>query len=104
MDVRILSDRGVSAVSLPLTYSTAKSSVSTVHGIGSVTGKAILSVGQFALKGIEVVNIQRSMSAIHATVVSSEGKAPLDDKMWTDLLELSRLVFIASNSFQSSIG
>ncbi|TCD61994.1 hypothetical protein EIP91_007634 [Steccherinum ochraceum] len=73
-----------------MTCSTAASHASTVNGLGSVTGRALLSVGEFALKGFEVVHIQRRIRHILAAVVESEGKGNLDGKMYSDLLELSR--------------
>lgn len=83
-------DRGMSAISLPMTCSTGASNGSTVVGIGSVAGRVIMSVGEFALKGVEVVHIQRSISLIYATIVESEGRGVLDDKAYKELLELSR--------------
>ena len=82
------SERSISPI--PFTYSSATSSCDTVHGIGSVAGKLILSVGELALRGIEAISVQRAIFSIHNMVVSSEGKATLDDKVYSNLLELSR--------------
>ena len=88
--VGLPSDRGPSAVSLPMTYSTDGSNASSANGIGSVTGRVIMSVGELALKGIEVMQIQRRIQSIHTAVVESDGRAKLDSKMCSDLVELSR--------------
>lgn len=85
----VSADSAISAISLPLTYSTATTS-GTAIGIGSVAGRVIQSVGELALKGAEVVHIQRTISAIYVEIVASEGKVQLDDARCAHLLELSR--------------
>ncbi|KAH8077753.1 hypothetical protein BXZ70DRAFT_1053284 [Cristinia sonorae] len=49
-----------------------------------------MSVGELAIKGFEVVHIQRRISSIYTAIVASNGAAPLDDRMCADLMELSR--------------
>ena len=68
---------------------------STTMGLGVASGRAIMAVGEFVLKGIETVQIHRTLLAASADVRNlqrNQSHEPLRNRTIAMLLELQRWV------------
>ncbi|TCD63057.1 hypothetical protein EIP91_006044 [Steccherinum ochraceum] len=72
-----------------ITLSRSSQSESTLRGLGTVSGKAIMAVGKFALQSIERVTIQNRLRKISEQLQTEEGYLTPD--MYEDVLELQRI-------------
>lgn len=68
--------------------SRTQSSRETIVGLGSLSGKAIQAVGEFALRGVGGVYIRGRLRTIGSQIRSSSGSVPI--QVIEDLLELQR--------------
>ena len=65
----------------------------TTVGLGVLSGRAIMAVGEFVLKGVEVVQIKRTLHTASTNVRNSQRRqidTPLGARTINDLLELQR--------------
>lgn len=65
----------------------------TTVGLGVLSGRAIMAVGEFVLKGVEVVQIKRTLHTASTNVRNSQRRqidTPLGARTISDLLELQR--------------
>ena len=65
----------------------------TTVGLGVPSGRAIMAVGEFVLKGVEVVQIKRTLHTASTNVRNSQRRqidTPLGARTINDLLELQR--------------
>ena len=65
----------------------------TTVGLGVLSGRAIMAVGEFVLKGVEVVQIKRTLHTASTNVRNSQRRqidTPLRARTISDLLELQR--------------
>ena len=65
----------------------------TTVGLGVLSGRAIMAVGEFVLKGVEVVQIKRTLRTASTNVRNSQRRqidTPLGARTISDLLELQR--------------
>lgn len=83
-----------------LSISGTSRSAGTVRGIGSVSGRAIIAVGELAIRGIESVNMRLRLRAIGVQLRQEDSS--ISDEAYQDLLELQRCTlgcFIFLNKF-----
>lgn len=67
----------------------------TTMDLGVVSGRAIMAFGELLLKGVEKVQIQRTLIAASTSVRNSQKRSvPLGQQTINDLLELQRSVLI----------
>ncbi|KAH8106240.1 hypothetical protein BXZ70DRAFT_1061619 [Cristinia sonorae] len=85
---RLLRDIEADAASLS-TSRTFTGTNSTIQGLGTISGKAIMAVGSIVIRGIERVAIQRRLSSIRDHLRRREGFIPRE--IIHDLLELQRV-------------
>lgn len=76
----------VASISISRTSTTG--SASTIRGIGTLTGKGIMAVGNVVVRGIERVTIQMRLRTIGEHLQREEAFIPLE--VFEDLLELQR--------------
>ena len=65
----------------------------TTIGLGVLSGRAIMAVGEFVLKGVEVMQIKRTLHTASTNVRNSQRRqidTPLGARTISDLLELQR--------------
>ena len=65
----------------------------TTVGLGVLSGRAIMAVGEFVLKGVEVVQMKRTLHTASTNVRNSQRRqidTPLGARTISDLLELQR--------------
>lgn len=65
----------------------------TTVGLGVLSGRAIMAVGELVLKGVEVVQIRRALYSASSAVRNSHRRqtdTPLNDQTIILLLELQR--------------
>ena len=65
----------------------------TTVGLGVLSGRAIMAVGEFVLKGVEVVQIKRTLHTASTNVRNSQRRqidTTLGARTINDLLELQR--------------
>ena len=65
----------------------------TTVGLGVLSGRAIMAVGEFVLKGVEVVQIKQTLHTASTNVRNSQRRqidTPLGARTISDLLELQR--------------
>jgi hypothetical protein len=65
-------------------------SSSTQWGPGWLAGKAVLAVGEAALRGAERLVILKRLATIKAHLPCDATHSPFMDRLFDDLLELSR--------------
>lgn len=65
-----------------------------VHGIGAISGRAVMAVGQVALRGMEHLAIRRKLRTIKSFFPHYDDLETKDAGLvYDDVLELSRYVF-----------
>lgn len=80
----------IEADAASLSISATSRSAGTVRGIGSVSGRAIIAVGELAIRGIESVNVRLRLRAIGAQL--RQGETSVSVEAYRDILELQRYV------------
>ena len=81
---------GSSGITSLVSHGDTVTSASSLRGIGTLSGKAIMAVGNVLIRGIEVVDIQRRLRRI--TTQLGRGDADLSQEALEDLFELQRYV------------
>ena len=85
---KLLRDIDADVASITNSRSCSSNSTSTFRGLGTSSGKAIMAVGNLALRGIERVTIQAKLRKISEQLKREE--AFLSPDVYEDLLELQR--------------
>lgn len=81
---------GSSGITSLVSHGDTVTSASSLRGIGTLSGKAIMAVGNVLIRGIEVVDIQRRLRRITTQLGKSD--ADLSPEALEDLFELQRCV------------
>lgn len=84
-------DSDVSSINLSRTNSLSSRSDSTFAGIGSVSGKAIMSVGQLVIRSLEGVTIRKRLKEIGDQLALNDPFIP--PGIYNDLLEFQRYIY-----------
>lgn len=92
---RLTNPSGIQAQadSLSVSGRTLTIHTSTTMGLGVVSGRAIMAVGEFVLKGIETIQIHRTLFAASIDVRNlqrNQSNKPLRNRTIAVLLELQR--------------
>lgn len=70
----------------------SNTSFSSLRGLGTLSGKAIMAIGNFAVRGMEWLTIQAKLRKIGGQLNSEDGFVP--PHIFDDLLELQRYVCV----------